>query len=94
MDVELASAGIGALIERRAGERSAANEREDLWRRSAARHDAKIRELHRAEWQDFYLRLAASLRASADQYDQRAEALREGKGGRWPGADGDREARG
>ena len=80
MDVELASAGIGALIERRAGERSAANERDELWRDSQRRHDAKLREANRVAWQDFYLRLAESLRVSAALYDSKAEALREGRG--------------
>jgi hypothetical protein len=44
------------------------------------RHAVALREQNRQAWQSFYLRLADSLRASADLYDRKAEALRKQKG--------------
>jgi hypothetical protein len=42
IDVEQSSAGIDALIERRAQERAAANELEEMWAASARRHNARL----------------------------------------------------
>ena len=81
MDVVSAEAQLNTLVEKRAGARSSADEAADAWKASEIRHDAKLRERNRQAWQDYFLRLAASLRASADLYDRRAEALRERGGG-------------
>ena len=59
----------------------AEREREELYAESARRHRERIREANRVSWQDFYLRLAVSLRASAEEYDRKAETLREREGG-------------
>ncbi len=75
MDLEQASASIDALIDKRAAARTGAAFEEMLWKESVRKHNAKIRRQHRAEWHAFYSRLAASLRASAERYERRAEAL-------------------
>ncbi len=78
-DVETASEALDRLIERRAGERSAANAAADEWRTSERRHAARVREEHREAWVEYFARLASSLRKSADMYDKRAESLRDRK---------------
>ena len=75
MDVARASDQIDALIDKRAAARTGATFEEMLWKESVRKHHAKIRRQHRAEWHAFYSRLAASLRASAERYERRAEAL-------------------
>ena len=75
--MEAASDQLDALIEKRTAERDGANAEEELWKASARKHNAKLRRQHRAEWFAFYSRLADSLRASAERYDRRAEALLE-----------------
>ena len=77
IDVEQASASIGALIENRSRQRPEANDAEMLWKESVRKHNAKLRRERMAEWFEFYSRLAYSLRASADEFDARAEALLE-----------------
>ena len=77
IDVEQASASIGRLIERRSGERSAANELEEMYAKSVRRHREKIRRQNRAAWFSHFSALADSLRASAEAYEARAEALLE-----------------
>ncbi len=53
------------------GERAA----EELWAESERRHLARKREQNRWEWVRYFDRIAASLRARADEYDQRAARL-------------------
>ncbi len=77
MDVEQASSSIDALIDKRAAERGAANLEEMAWKASVRRHNARLRRQHRAEWFAYFSTLASSLRASADEFDARAEALLE-----------------
>ena len=77
MDLEQASASIDALIDKRAAARTGATFEEMLWKESVRKHHAKIRRQHRAEWYCYFSHLAASLRASADRYERRAEALLE-----------------
>jgi hypothetical protein len=48
---------------------------EALWRESERRYFARRHEQNRWEWVRFYDRMAASLRARAEEYDQRAAAL-------------------
>ena len=79
MDLARAS-GHDALIEKRAGERNEANAAEMLWKESVRRHNAKLRRERMAEWFEFYSRLAYSLRASAEEYERRAEVLLEEPG--------------
>ena len=75
MDVASASDQIDRLIEKRAGERSAEEERAEMWRRSEARHRERIREANRAEWIDFYSRMCESHARIAEDFRGRAEAL-------------------
>ncbi len=75
MDVERASDQLDALIERRARERSKANELAELWRASERRHQEKLRRQHRVEWICYWSALADSLRQSADAFERKALAL-------------------
>ena len=75
MDLEQASASIDALIDKRAAARTGANLEEESWKASVRRHNAKLGRENRAAWYAFYSRLVASLKASAERYERRAEAL-------------------
>ena len=77
MDVARAESDLNALIERRAREASERRSEEMLWKESVRRHNAKLRRQHRAEWFAHFSNLAAAFRASADQFDRKAEALLE-----------------
>ena len=55
------------------GERPA----EEAWAESERRHAAQRREENRIAWCDYFGRIAASLRARAEEYDQRAARLME-----------------
>ena len=77
MDLARASDELDRLIEKRAGERDAANFEEVAWKASVRRHHAKLRQQHRAEWFCYWSALADSLRRSADRYERRALALLE-----------------
>jgi hypothetical protein len=79
LDVDLGAASdqIDALIEKRSRQRSEANAVEELWRASVRRHNARVRRQHRAEWFTYFSNLAAALRASAEEFDRKAEALLE-----------------
>ena len=77
MDLARASDQIDALIERRAGERGAANELAEMYAESARRHRERIRRQNRAAWFTYFSNLAASLRAGAERYDRRAAELLE-----------------
>ena len=75
MDVARASDQIDALVERRSRQRSEANFEEAAWKASVRKHNAKLRRERRAEWLCYFSALADSLRASADEFDRRAEKL-------------------
>jgi hypothetical protein len=81
VDVEL-----DRLISRRASQdrRPVPDEREELWKASVRLYNARRREENRQAWCDYFGLLAASLRARADDYDDRARALLadRGEGGR------------
>ena len=77
MDLARASDELDRLIEKRAGERDAANFEEVAWKASVRRHHAKLRQQHRAEWFCYWSALADSLKASAEVYEAKAEALLE-----------------
>ena len=77
VDVERAEAQLNALVERRAEAAGRANAEEELWKASVRKHNARLRRQHRAEWFAYFSTLASSLRASADEFDRRAEQLLE-----------------
>ena len=75
MDLVRASDELDRLIERRAGEGSAANGLSEMYAESVRKHRARIRREHRALWFAYYSNLAASLKTSADWYEARAAEL-------------------
>jgi len=77
VDVEAASAGIDALIERRAGERTNADELEQMYRESVRRHREKLRQANRAAWYSFYMGLARNHTEIAARNEAKAAALLE-----------------
>lgn len=80
MDVaqgERAEAELDAFIERRSNKGKDPDEREELWKESVRRFNARRREANRLAWCDYFERLAASLRSRAEEYDQRAQTLME-----------------
>jgi hypothetical protein len=72
----MAEKQLDSLIERRSrkGEVNP-DEREELWKESVRRYNARRREENRLAWQSYFSRLAGSLRARAEEYDQRAALL-------------------
>jgi len=70
---------LDRLISKRASQdrRPDSDEREELWKASARRYNARRREENRLAWCDHFERLAACLRARAEEYDQRAQTLME-----------------
>ena len=75
MDLARASDQLDALIDKRAAARTGATFEEESWKASVRRHNAKIRRQHHAAWFVYFSTLADSLRASADEFDRKAEAL-------------------
>jgi hypothetical protein len=53
--------------------------REELWKESARRYNTRRREENRVAWCDYFCHLAGSLRARAEEYDQRAQTLMKGE---------------
>ena len=71
---------LDALIERRSRKREIdPDEREELWKESVRRYNARRREENRVAWCDYFCHLAGSLRARAEEYDQRAQTLMKGE---------------
>lgn len=68
-------AGIDALIERRARERSKADEAEELWKQSVRAYYERRRRKIRAEWFAFFSTMAANHARIARDYERRAEEL-------------------
>jgi hypothetical protein len=67
---------IHAMIERRSRKGEVdRDENEELWKESVRRYNARRREENRLAWQSYFCRLAGSLRARAEEYDHRAQAL-------------------
>ncbi len=81
MDLEQASAQIDVLIDRRARERSKANELEDLWRESVSKHHERTRRENRAQWYAHFCGMAESHVRLAEDYERRAKELCEEGGG-------------
>jgi hypothetical protein len=71
---------LDRLIEKRHDRRVVAEgERpaEEMWAESERRHNARRREENRAAWCEYFCHIAGSLRARAEEYDQRAQTLME-----------------
>jgi hypothetical protein len=81
---EMAEKQLDTLIERRGRNGEAdPDEREELWKESVRRYNARRREENRLAWCDYFSRIAGSLRARAEEYDQRVTLLEDrGEGGR------------
>jgi hypothetical protein len=75
---ELIEAELNRFIAARSRKRDPDKEHE-LWEESVRRYNARRREENRQAWCDYFARLAGSLRARAEEYDQRA-ALLESRG--------------
>jgi hypothetical protein len=71
---EAVEAELNRLIERRSRQRDA-DEESELWKESVRRYNARRREENRREWCGYFERLAACLRARAEEYDHRAQKL-------------------
>lgn len=73
--MESASAQIDTLIDRRAGERSKANELEAMYAESVRRHHENLHQANRALWLDFHLGQAERLRRTmTDLIEKHEEA--------------------
>jgi hypothetical protein len=70
-------AELDRLISKRASQdrRPDPDEQEELWKESVRRYNARRREENRREWCGYFERLAACLRARAEEYDHRAQML-------------------
>ena len=68
-----------ALVERRAREKSSANELAEAWKASERAFRERSRRRIRAAWYAYHADLADSLRERADEHDARAVALLEEK---------------
>jgi hypothetical protein len=76
---------LNRLMEKRSSRETDPDERDELWKASVAAYNAHRREANRREWCDYFERLAACLRARAEEYDHRAQALLEDSGARGEG---------
>jgi len=73
--VDVADRELERMVERRSRKDPDADEREELWKASVRRYNARRREENRQAWCDYFARLAGSLRARAEEYDGCAERL-------------------
>jgi hypothetical protein len=76
----MVEAELNRLIERRSSREIDPDERKALWQESVRRYNARRREENRLAWCDYFGRLAACLRARAQEYDNRAQVLLEDRG--------------
>jgi MoaA/NifB/PqqE/SkfB family radical SAM enzyme len=73
---EMVEKQLDAMIQRRARKGGVdPDEREEIWKESVRRYNARRREENRREWCGYFERLAACLRARAEEYDHRAQML-------------------
>lgn len=79
MDVTSAERELDSFIERRARQAEDDRRTEEAWKETARRYNARRREENRAAWCEHFERLAAYLRARAQEYDRRATQLSETK---------------
>jgi len=78
---EMVERELDAMIERRSRQKDP-DEEHELWKESVRRYNARRREENRLAWCEYFSRLAGSLRARAEEYDQRVAQLEErGEGG-------------
>jgi hypothetical protein len=73
---ERAEAELSRMIERRSRQKDPEEESE-AWQESTRRYNVRRREENRLLWCDYFSHLAGSLRARAEEYDHRAQALME-----------------
>jgi hypothetical protein len=67
--------GLNRLMQMRSSQETDPDERDELWKASVAAYNARRREENRLAWCEYFSRLAGSLRARAEEYDQRAALL-------------------
>jgi hypothetical protein len=72
---EAVEAELNRLIARRSRREIDPDETEELWKESERRYNARRREENRREWCGYFERLAACLRARAEEYDHRTQML-------------------
>jgi len=78
MDVarsETVEAELDRLIVKQSSKEPDPDEREELWKESVRRYNARRREANRLAWCDYFSHLAGSLRARAEEYEGRAKRL-------------------
>jgi hypothetical protein len=73
---EMVEKELNAMIERRSRQKDP-EEASEAWQESVRRYNARRREENRLAWCDYFSHLAGSLRARAEEYDHRAQALME-----------------
>jgi hypothetical protein len=73
---EMVEKELDAMIVRRSRQKDP-EEASELWQESVRRYNARRQEENRLAWCDYFERLAACLRARAEEYDHRAQALLE-----------------
>ena len=77
--MDTVDAELDRLMSKRASQdrRPDPDEREELWKESVRRYNARRQEENRLAWCDYFERLATCLRARAEEYDHRAQKLLE-----------------
>jgi hypothetical protein len=73
---EIAERELDQLIVRRSRQKDP-EEASEAWQESVRRYNARRREKNCLAWCDYFSHLAGSLRARAEEYDHRAQALME-----------------
>jgi hypothetical protein len=73
---EMVERELDAMIARRSRQKDP-DEASDLWQESVRRYNARRREENRLAWCGYFTHLAGALRARAEEYDHRAQALLE-----------------
>jgi hypothetical protein len=73
---EMVERELDGLIARRS-KHNDPEEQSEAWQESVRRYNARRREKNRLAWCDYFSHLAGSLRARAEEYDERAQALME-----------------
>jgi hypothetical protein len=74
---EMIETELNRLIARPSRQEIDPEERDELWKASVAAYNARRREENRLAWCDYFSHLASALRARAQEYDHRAQALLE-----------------
>ena len=75
MDVDKASAGIDALIEKRSRDKKRVNEEEDRWKASERRHQEKRRRENRQAWLEYYEKMNRLHLGIAEEHASRRSQL-------------------